>query len=470
MHYISTRANAPALAFDDVLLTGLARDGGLYVPEAWPVLGGGHQARLAGMGYADLAAEVLGLFVGGTLTDGELAAIAHDSYAGFDHAAVAPLRQLDQQLWLMELFHGPTLAFKDYALQVLGRLFDHLLEKRGERVTIIGATSGDTGSAAIEAVKGRANVDIFMLHPKGRVSEVQRRQMTTIQADNVFNLAIDGSFDDCQNAVKALFGDQAFRDRMRLAAVNSINWARIAAQVVYYTAAALRLGRPDRPVAFAVPTGNFGNVLAAYAARRMGLPIGRLIVGCNTNDILHRFFETGAMTAGPVAATIAPSMDIQVSSNFERYLFELLGRDGGRLSALMEDFKGAGEFRLEDALHAKARADFSSHRFDDDAIRAAIGRVRRETGITVDPHTAIGIAAARAEREAGAPDGPVVALACAHPAKFPDAVEAACGVRPGLPPHLSDLLQRRERVYDMAPELDALKDFISAHARIAEPA
>lgn len=470
VHYISTRANAPALPFDDVVLTGLARDGGLYLPETWPALSGTRQAALAELPYADLAAEILLPYAGDTLNRDELRAMSRDAYSGFGHMAVAPLRQIDTQFWMMELFHGQTLAFKDYALQLLGRLFDHFLAARGERVTIIGATSGDTGSAAIEAVRDRANVDIFMLHPKGRVSEVQRRQMTTVPAGNVFNIAIDGSFDDCQNAVKALFADQAFRDRAQLAAVNSINWARIAAQIVYYAAAALQLGRPDRPVSFAVPTGNFGNVLAAYAAKRMGLPIGKLVIGCNTNDILHRFFETGAMTAQKVTPTIAPSMDIQISSNFERYLFELLDRDGARLSGLMAQFREQGEFRLEDGLMARARADFASHRFDDDAIRATIAKVRADTGMIVDPHTAIGIAAAEAERTAGGLDGPVVALACAHPAKFPDAVERACGVRPALPEALSDLLERPERVYDMANNLDSLKQFISGHARILEPA
>ncbi len=466
MQYVSTRANAPVLAFDDVLLTGLARDGGLYLPESWPSIDRATQRDLADLPYGDLAARIVQPFVGDSLSEAELTAITRDTYAGFDHTAVAPLRQVDSQLWLMELFHGSTLAFKDYAMQLLGRLFDHFLAVRGERVTIIGATSGDTGSAAIEAVRDRANIDIFMLHPKGRVSDVQRRQMTTVLADNVFNIAIDGSFDDCQNAVKALFADQDFRDRAHLSAVNSINWARIAAQIVYYAAASLKLGSPDRPVSFSVPTGNFGNVLAAYVGRQMGLPIGKLIVGCNQNDILDRFFRTGEMTAQTVMPTIAPSMDIQISSNFERYLFELLDRDGARLTQVMDQFRSTGQFGLDQTTMDRARQDFASHRLDDEGIRTTIAQVKKETGMVIDPHTAVGIAAARAEQT----EGPVVALACAHPAKFPDAVEAACGVRPALPDHLADLHDRPERSFDMSPDLDGLKDFIGQNARILSQA
>lgn len=466
MHYVSTRANAPDLPFDDVLLTGLARDGGLYVPAHWPTIEPDSHAGLANLGYGDLAARIVQPFTGGSLRPAQLADLTRDAYAGFEHPAVAPLCQIDSSLWLMELFHGPTLAFKDYAMQLLGRLFDHFLAERGERVTIIGATSGDTGSAAIEAVRDRANVDIFMLHPRGRVSDVQRRQMTTIMADNVFNIAIDGSFDDCQNAVKALFADARFRDQAHLSAVNSINWARIASQIVYYAAASLKLGSADRPVSFAVPTGNFGNVLAAYVGRKMGLPIGRLIVGCNQNDILDRFFRTGKMSAQTVMPTIAPSMDIQISSNFERYLFELLDRDGEKLTSVMDQFRATGSFGLDSDALDRARQDFASHRLDDDGIGQTISAVKAKTGMVIDPHTAVGVAAAQAEDV----DGPVVALACAHPAKFPDAVEAACGVRPGLPDHMADLFDRPEQAYDMAPDIAGLKNFIGQNARILRDA
>ncbi|MCH8155635.1 MAG: threonine synthase, partial [Proteobacteria bacterium] len=324
MRYISTRGTAPVLGFDEVLLTGLARDGGLYIPETWPVLTGPEIRALSGLPYAEAAFRVMRPFVGDAIPEDDLGALIEDAYAGFGHAAVAPLKQLDGRTWLLELTHGPTLAFKDYAMQVLGRLFDHVLERRGERVTIVGATSGDTGSAAIEACRDRAAIDIFILHPKGQVSEVQRRQMTTVASANVFNIAIEGSFDDCQDLVKALFNDAAFRDEMDLGAVNSINWARIMAQIVYYFWAALALGAPDRRVAFAVPTGNFGNVYAAYAAREMGLPVDRLVVGSNSNDILTRFFDSGALALAPVRPTLSPSMDIQVSSNFERLLFDLV--------------------------------------------------------------------------------------------------------------------------------------------------
>ncbi|MBF0374812.1 MAG: threonine synthase, partial [Alphaproteobacteria bacterium] len=337
MRYVSTRGHAPALAFDDVLLTGLARDGGLYVPETWPQFEPDAIRAMAGLSYEDLAVKVMLPFLGGTIPEDAFAELVSETCAAFGHEAVAPLRQLGRGDWLMELFHGPTLAFKDHALQLLGRLFDHVLCQRGQRVTIVGATSGDTGSAAIEACRDRASIDIVILHPKGRVSDVQRRQMTTVLSPNVHNVAIEGTFDDCQDLVKALFADLAFRDEMRLSAVNSINWARIMAQIVYYFAAATALGAPDRKLSFAVPTGNFGNVYAGYAARAMGLPIERFVVGSNSNDILTRFFESGAMTMGGVVPTLSPSMDIQVSSNFERLLFDLVGRDGAKVEALMAE-------------------------------------------------------------------------------------------------------------------------------------
>ena len=461
--YISTRGQAPVLAFDDALLAGLARDGGLYVPREWPQLSAADMRAMAGLPYAELAARVMTPFLGGSIADDDFAAIVADAYAGFDHPAVAPLKQLDRNDWLLELFHGPTLAFKDYALQLLGRLFDHVLAKRGARVTIVGATSGDTGSAAIEACRDRAAIDIVILHPKGRVSEVQRRQMTTVLSPNVHNVAVDGTFDDCQDLVKALFNDQAFRDEMALSAVNSINWARIMAQIVYYFAAATAVGAPDRAVSFAVPTGNFGNVYAGYGARAMGLPVEQFMVGSNTNDILARFFETGAMTLGTVVPTLSPSMDIQVSSNFERLLFDLYERDGASLAALMDEFRATGRMAVGEARWRRALKDFDGFRLNDDATKALIRKVFEATGELLDPHTAVGLAAGRARRRQ--PDTPMIALATAHPAKFPAAVEAATGVHPQLPPRLADLFSRPERCDTLPNDAGLLKDYVRAAAR-----
>ena len=464
MRYISTRGRAPALAFDDVLLTGLARDGGLYLPESWPRFSEDEIRALAGLSYAEVAYRVIRPFVGGAIEDETLRAMAEATYAGFHHAAVAPLKQLDSRVWLMELFHGPTLAFKDYALQLVGRLFDQVLAARGLTITIVGATSGDTGSAAIEACRGRERVEIFILHPKGRVSEVQRRQMTTITDANVHNIAIEGSFDDCQDLVKALFNDTGFRDEVRLSAVNSINWARIMAQIVYYFQAAVALGAPEREVAFSVPSGNFGNVFAGYAAKQMGLPVGRLIVGSNRNDILARFFATGAMTMAPVEPSLSPSMDIQVSSNFERLLFDLLGRDGAAVERTLNGFRQSGSYTLEGEALAQARALFSGFRLDDAATLAEVAREDAASGELLDPHTAIGVAAAR---DAGLPPGmPVVALATAHPAKFPDAVERASGKRPALPAHLSDLYEREERMSVLPNDLVAVQTMVRERRRV----
>jgi len=469
LRYISTRGSSPApnddaaMRFDDVLLAGLAADGGLYVPERWPALTQAELESYRDLAYPELAKRVIAPFVGGAIDEAALSAIIDDAYEGFDHPEIAPLIEIGPNRWLMELFHGPTLAFKDYALQVLGRLFDHVLAQRGERITIVGATSGDTGSAAIAACRDRAALDIFILHPHGRVSEVQRRQMTTVAADNVHNIAVEGTFDDCQDLVKALFGDAAFRQRMRLSAVNSINWARIVAQCVYYVWAALRLGAPEKQVAFAVPTGNFGNVFAGYAAREMGLPVTRFIVGSNRNDILTRFFATGAMEIRGVEPSLSPSMDIQISSNFERLLFDLLGRNGARVAETMTGFREAGRFALEPAALERARAIFTGFRLNDDGTKAAIARVHAETGILIDPHSAIGVEAGRA---LGADlDVPVVALATAHPAKFPEAVEAATSVRPELPASLADLYDREERYTVLPNDLAAVRAHISEHAR-----
>jgi len=445
------------LAFDEVLLSGLARDGGLYLPETWPQL---DLRALAGLDYPTLAARVMQPFLGGRIAEADFAHLVREAYAGFGHHAVAPLRQIDSRIWLMELFHGPTLAFKDVALQLLARLYDHVLTRRGQRVTIVGATSGDTGSAAIEACRERAAIDIFILHPEGRTSEVQRRQMTTVRAPNVRNIAIQGSFDDCQDLVKAMFADQRFRDEMHLAAVNSINWSRIMAQIVYYVSAALALGAPGRRVAFAVPTGNFGNVYAGYAARCMGLPIEKLIVGSNSNDILTRFITGGTMQIGEVRPTLSPSMDIQVSSNAERLLFDLFGRDGARLAAAMAEFRQSGRLALDAGQHHRLREIFAGYRQDDQETLVTMAALHRETGELIDPHSAIGLAAARAVRLD--PDVAVVALATAHPAKFPDAVEKATGRRPVLPTALADLYRREERFTVLANDLGAVESHIRA--------
>ncbi len=455
MKYLSTRGDAPVLDFDEVLLAGLARDGGLYLPEAWPHFSAAEIRDLAGLSYAEIAIRIMRPFVAPAIPEDRLRVMVEEAYAGFGHKAVAPLKQLEAGVWLMELFHGPTLAFKDYALQVVGRLFDHVLAARGERVTIVGATSGDTGSAAIEACRGRERVEIFILHPKGRVSEVQRRQMTTVTAPNVHNIAIEGSFDDCQDLVKAMFNDAGFRDEMALSAVNSINWARIMGQIVYYFAAGAALGAPARPVAFAVPTGNFGNVYAGSVARQMGLPVEQLIVGSNRNDILTRFFESGAMVMAPVEPSLSPSMDIQVSSNFERLLFDVLSRDGAAVAAFMGSFRQSGRFDLGKARDSEALAIFDGARLDDEGTLAEIARLRRETGELIDPHSAIGVFAGLQRRRD--PAVPLVALATAHPAKFPDAVAEASGFRPDLPSRLADLYDREERYTVLPNDLAAVQ-------------
>ena len=463
MQYHSTRGAAPVLGFDEVLLSGLARDGGLYVPTAWPGIAASELRRLQGAPYLAVARRVLTPFMGGSAALPVLDRLLAEAYGSFEHRAVTPLVQLGPNLWLLELFHGPTLAFKDVALQLLGQLFERVLGERGQRVTIVGATSGDTGSAAIEAVRDRAAVDIFMLHPRGRTSEVQRRQMTTVMSKNVTNIAVEGSFDDCQDLVKALFNDLAFRDEMRLSAVNSINWARILAQAVYYVAAGLALGAPDREIAYVVPTGNFGNVYAGYVAKQIGLPVGKLVVAANRNDILQRFFASGTMAMEGVAPSLSPSMDIQVSSNFERLLFDLMDRDGAAVAKTMQDFRASGRFTLEPARHARALSLFDAGRLDDAGTLEEMRRVRRETGLTIDPHTAVGVAVAR--EKAARLGMPTVVLATAHPAKFPDAVEQATGQRPALPDRLADLYRRPERMEGLANEAEALKRLI--RARIA---
>jgi threonine synthase len=462
MDYISTRGSAPALDFAGATLAGLASDGGLYVPSKWPSLDPAEIAALAGLPYAELAQRIMQPFVGDSLSPEKLLALTRAAYGRFAHAAVTPLEQFDEQHWLLELFHGPTLAFKDIALQLLGLLFEEFLSRGDQNLTIVGATSGDTGSAAIDAVAGRAKVDVFMLHPKGRVSDVQRRQMTTVLAPNVHNIAIDGTFDDAQAMVKRMFNDPAMTSRFNIGAVNSINWARLMAQVVYYFAAAVQLGAPNRAVAFAVPTGNFGDVFAGYVAARMGLPVARLIVATNVNDILHRALSTGDYAQGTVTPTAAPSMDIQVSSNFERLLFDLGGCDGRALAAQMAGFEASKAMQLTNAQREGASALFSSARADANDMSQAIRWAWENCGELIDPHSAIGLHAARA---AGLPrDVPVVTLATAHPAKFPDAVERATGQRPELPARVGDLFDREERCASLPGDYAAVADYIAARA------
>src|SRR5271166_3609635 len=460
MRYVSTRGQAPIRDFAGVLLAGLAEDGGLYVPESWPHFSAADWRAMRGLPYHALAARVIQPFVGDTIPFASLATLCRDAYAGFDHPAVVPLIQLDTGLFVQELFHGPTLSFKDMALQLLGRLFDHVLAARDAQVTIVGATSGDTGSAAIEACAGRDRIDIAMLHPHHRTSEVQRRQMTTVTAPNVGNIAIEGTFDDCQDLVKAMFADTPFRAEMHLSAMNSINWARIAAQVPYYVAAALALGAPDREVAFAVPTGNFGNVLAAWAARRMGLPVARLIVGSNRNDILARFLASNDMSIAPVQPSLSPSMDIQISSNFERLLFEWLNRDPDATRRTMLDFRQTGRMAVAEPTWHRARGLFHGFRLDDPGTEAEIRRLHAACGYLADPHTAIGIAAARALPCAGGV--PIVAMATAHPAKFPEAMERATGQRPALPPRMADLFEREERFAVLPNDLATVEAAVRA--------
>jgi threonine synthase len=458
VRYVSTRGQAPELGFADVLLAGAAADGGLYVPAAWPEL-----AELPlGASYVETALAISRPFVAGEIAEDDLARLCQEAYATFRHPAVCPLVQISADEWLLELFHGPTLAFKDVALQLVGRMFDHVLGQRDERVMIVGATSGDTGSAAIEALRGCRHVDLVMLYPHGRISAVQRRQMTTVDSPNVHAVAIDGTFDDCQDLVKAMFADAPFRVRHRLSAVNSINWARVMAQTVYYVTAARSLGgRPGgEPVTFSVPTGNFGNVLAGWVARRMGLPIKRLVVGSNRNDILTRFLHSGIMAVRGVVPTLSPSMDIQVSSNVERLLFELNHRDGGLTAEQMRRFRDAGSLILEPDQYAVLVNDFEGARVDDETTLSIIKSVYEETGQLVDPHTAVGIGAGRA---VAVGDAPIVVLATAHPAKFPDAVEQATGVRPVLPEHLADLLERPERTATLPNDLGLVEEYVAAH-------
>ena len=467
MQYISTRGGDGPLGFEDTLLSGLARDGGLFVPLTYPKLSTADWQALKGKSYAEIAAAIMGYFTEGEIAPEDLAEMVKDTYQGFDHPDVAPLRGLGDNIHVCELFHGPTIAFKDYAMQFLSRAFDRALKARGKHAVILGATSGDTGSAALDAFQGREFVDVFILFPDGRVSPIQQQQMTSVVADGAYAVAVDGDFDACQDAVKALFRDLDFRDRVGLSAINSINWARLMPQIVYYVTSALALGAPEKPVAFSVPTGNFGNIFAGYVAKQMGLPISTLICASNRNDILTRFFATGHMTRQDVEPSLSPSMDIQVSSNFERLLFELLGRDHDQVKKNMAAFAETGQFDVAPEILDHAHQLFKAWRLDDAGTLAEIKRVKDQHGMVLDPHSAVGVYAAHQARATGQVDDdtPIVALACAHPAKFPDAVEQAIGERPALPPHLADLMERDTRIHHVSANASDIAVFVDQKKR-----
>ncbi len=456
MKYVSTRGQAPELTFEEAMLSGLARDGGLYVPSEIPTLSKTDIAAMAGLSYEEIALRVMTPFIGDTFTEERLSDLIAKAYSGFGHAARAPLVQLDSNHFLLELFHGPTLAFKDFAMQLIGQLFQDALTRRGEQVTIVGATSGDTGSAAIEAFRGLDAVNVFIMFPDGRVSDVQRRQMTTPADANVHALAVEGDFDNCQAAVKDMFNDFDFRDGVKLAGVNSINWARVLAQVVYYFSSAVSLGAPHREVSFTVPTGNFGDIFAGYIAKRMGLPIDKLVVATNQNDILHRCLTSGAYQTSGVVPSISPSMDIQVSSNFERALFNAYGRDGAAVSQLMDELKQGGGFNVSQGALQALREDFASGRVSEDETSAMIAEGFKTTGEVLCPHSAIGVKVANAHLGTT----PMITLATAHPAKFPAAVEAACGIHPPLPARMANLFDLPERMTQVPNDVSAIQTLI----------
>ncbi len=461
LRYVSTRGKAEALPFEGALLAGLARDGGLYVPEAWPRLSPAEIEGLAGLDYEQVAYRIMRPYLEGDPSLDDLEAVLDEAYGGFHHPAIAPLRQIGPASWLLELFHGPTLAFKDLAMQVLARLMNRALLRHGARATIVGATSGDTGAAAIEAFRGLDMIDIFILHPKGRVSDVQRRQMTSAHEPNVHNIAVEGTFDDCQGILKALFNDESLRDQLSLTGVNSINFARILAQTVYYFTSAVALGSPHRAVSFAVPTGNFGDIFAGYAARKMGLPVKRLVIATNLNDSLARALATGIYEPRGVIATSSPSMDIQLASNFERLLFELVGCDGARVRARMDELRAKGAFHLEEGELAEMRVLFAAHSTGEHETEMTIRGLFAETGVMIDPHTAVGLAAARAERV----DTPMIVLSTAHAAKFPQAIERALGRLPEQPERLKAKLGQDERLNVLANDYASIANFIASHAR-----
>jgi threonine synthase len=462
VEYISTRGDAPALGFRDALLAGLARDGGLYVPRQWPSLTKRDIKALRGKSYAEVAFKILKHFVDGEIPDDKLKAMIDEAYGTFRHPAVVPLVQTGPNDFVLELFHGTTLAFKDVAMQLLARLMDYVLAERNERATIVGATSGDTGGAAIDAFAGRERTDIFIFFPHGKVSPVQQRQMTTSPASNVHAIALNGNFDDCQDLVKEMFNDVSFRDRVKLSGVNSINWARIMAQVVYYFTASLSLGGPDRKISFTVPTGNFGDIFAGYVAKKMGLPIDRLVIATNDNDILARTLKTGRYEMKGVKATTSPSMDIQISSNFERLLFEAYGRDSGAIRSAMSGLKQSGAFEIQPDVLKTIKREFRAGRATEKQVAATIRETLAETGYLLDPHTATGVFVAKKNAR---PLSPMVTLATAHPAKFPAAVKSACGIDPALPSWLADLMHREERFDILDPDLKTVEKYIGEHTR-----
>ncbi|MEN0117347.1 MAG: threonine synthase [Agrobacterium cavarae] len=462
MKYVSTRGSAPSLGFSDALLAGLARDGGLYVPSEWPTMKKKEIRALRGKTYQEVAFEVLYRFTGGEIPEKDFRSMIDEAYATFRHPAVAPLVQTGPNSFILELFHGTTLAFKDVAMQLLARLMDYTLAERGQRATIVGATSGDTGGAAIDAFAGRDRTDIFILFPHGKVSPVQQRQMTSSTASNVHALAINGNFDDCQNLVKDMFNDTKFRDSVKLSGVNSINWARIMAQVVYYFTAAISLGAPDRKVSFTVPTGNFGDIFAGYVAKQMGLPIDKLVIATNDNDILARTLKTGRYEMRGVQATTSPSMDIQISSNFERLLFEAYDREPNEIKRSMDGLKQSGAFQISEAAMKMIKRDFRAGRASEKQVAATIRDTLSETGYLLDPHTATAVHVAKKYEKT---NSPMVVLSTAHPAKFPDAVKSACAIDPALPVWLADLMNREERFDVLEAELDAVETFIGKHAR-----
>lgn len=463
MKYISTRGQDSVPNFENVVTAGLARDGGLYVPEHWYRFTHDEIAQMIDLPYTELLVKIAKTFVGGCLTEDELRQLAEQTYltGNFRHSAIAPLKQFSHNEYMLELFHGPTLAFKDFALQFIGKLLDHFLQKSGKKITIIGATSGDTGSAAIAGCLGCQNMRIFVMHPKGKVTDVQRRQMTTIDAPNVFNIAVEGTFDDCQNNVKSLFSDLEFRDSQNLVAVNSINWARIMAQVVYYFYSSLALGAPYRRISYSVPTGNFGDVFAGYVARKMGLPIDRLIIATNKNDILHRFMKDGVYEKFGVHSTITPSMDIQISSNFERLLYDVYEHNGDRLREMMDNFGKTNRLEVENDILDEIRMRFGSQRVDEEQTLQTMREIYNETGEIIDPHTAVGVYAARKAHDKIRT--PIVTLSTAHPAKFPDAVKRAIGIKPELPTHMSDLFDLPEKYEVMSSDVKELEAYIKAN-------
>ena len=462
MYYHSTRGLAPHLTFSAAMLSGLARDGGLYVPHAIPTLSHATIAGFAGQSYNAVTEAVLTPYLVGDSFRSKLPALIAKAYQTFRHSAMVPLVELERNLFLAELFHGPTLAFKDLAMQLLGQMMNALLEERGQRATILGATSGDTGAAAVSAFANLPAIDLFILYPNGRISEVQRRQMTTSGAGNVHCLAVDGTFDDCQALVKTLFNDMAFRDETHLSGINSINWARVAAQMVYFFTTSVSLGAPYRPVSFSVPTGNFGNILAGYYAKKMGLSIETLMIASNSNDILPRVLESGQYKPQGVVPTQSPSMDIQISSNFERLLFDVFGQDGTKLRGTMNNFAQSGELVLETDALATIHQNFAACRVSEDDTTTTMREVYQGSGYVLDPHSAIGVYAARRQL-AKNPQTPVIALATAHPAKFPDAVKAATGVCPALPTFMGDLYERLENTTPMSNNAQKLANFIKTH-------